>query len=84
MLVLSWPNFYFPPMQYFNSGFNFGSDVAPNVGSSFIFMDYCPFESPFSVSVIGIFKSDCSIAGKLCHLLSVAKILSANLFYYVC
>ena len=36
--------------QYFNSGLNFGSDVAPRVGGSFIFMDYCPFESPFSVT----------------------------------
>jgi hypothetical protein len=37
-------------LQYFNSGPNFGSDVAPNVGSEFVFTDYCPFESPFSVS----------------------------------
>ena len=42
----------FLKLQYFNSGPNFGSDVAPNVGSSFVFTDYCPFESPFSVSVI--------------------------------
>ena len=42
----------FLKLQYFNSGPNFGSDVAPNVGSSFVFMDYCPFESPFSVSAI--------------------------------
>ena len=36
--------------QYFNSGFNFGSDVAPRVGSSFTPTDYCPFASPLSVS----------------------------------
>ena len=36
--------------QYFNGGFNFGSDVAPRVGSSFTPTDYCPFASPFSVS----------------------------------